>query len=350
MHVTEDRLTLHELARLLKSLTDYAYARPLIGKVDELLAAVEHEFGIALTDEHRGQVYGALSLVVPMSASTVKGLAMGSDLDRAISVTSLDRGPDTLGKAVFRAWQNVTTAARQEPAALWLPETGGLLVPDPRDTDLDGLSIAEMFFLVSHDKHDGRALLPGPVLACSVAAALLAELLLLELASLDLTTHRVRATGEPSQSVRGIPAPVRQALEVIQDGEQATLGCWLTELSSTGHRAVRRHLLEVGAVVREERRARFQKRTCYMPTGEVVDSIFRVATRPLAVGRMPAAPHAVLIELAKAAHLTVARYGDWVHVQHLDPGAALAEVPGRERLDLLLALTRAEITDLLTRP
>lgn len=349
MYVTDHRLTLHELARLLKTMTDYAYAHPWIATVGELLKSVAREFDIALTDEHRGQIYGALSLVVPMPSGTVQGPNMGPELDRAIVVSNLDRTPDTLGKVVFRAWQNVTAAARQEPAELWIPETGGLLMPDPRDADLDGLSIAATFFLVAHDKLDGRALLSEPVLACSVAAALLAELLLLELVSLEIRSHRVLATDQPSQSVPGITVPVRQALEMIQDSQPATLGSWLTRLSPKGHLAVRRHLLEAGVVARKER-GRIQKKACYLPADEIVDSIFRVATRPLAVGRMPTAPHAVLIELAKTVHLTAARYGEWVYVHRIDHGATLAEVPGRERLDLLLALTRAEVTDLLTRP
>lgn len=187
------------------------------------------------------------------------------------------------------------------------------------------------------------------MVACSVAAALLAELLLLGLVSVEVRSHRVIATDEPSQSVPQITGPVRQALEVIQDSHPVTLGSWLTRLSPKGHLAVRRSLLEAGAVTRTER-GRFQKKTCYVPADEMVDSIFRVATRPLGVGRMPTAPHAVLIELAKTVHLTAARYGDWVYVHRVEPGATLTGVPGRERLDLLLALTRAEVTELLTRP
>lgn len=146
MYLTEQRLALHELARLLKTMTDYAYAHPSIGTVGELVNSIEREFDIALSDEHRGQIYSALSLVAPMPSGTVQGPNIGPELDRAILATNLDRTPDTLGKAVFRAWRNVTAAARQEPAELWIPETGGLLMPDPRDADLDGLSIAATSF------------------------------------------------------------------------------------------------------------------------------------------------------------------------------------------------------------
>lgn len=347
MHLTSDRLTLHQLARLLKAMTDHAYAHPEIGGVGQLLDAVARELELELTDEQVGQVYGALSLVVP--SGTVYSAASSVELDRAISITGLDKGDDALSKAVFRAWSNVHAAARQEPAELVLMETGGLLVPDPRDKDLDGLSIADLVFLVAHDKLDGRALLAAPVLACAVAGALLAELLLRGLIRVDLASHLVAATAEDSATVPGITAPVRQALEEIQDGRSGTLGRWLTVLSAKGCPAVRRRLVETGVVVREER-GRFGKKTYFVPTGEVVDSIFRVVTSPLHVKRMPTAPCAVVIELAKATRLTVARYGEWIHVHDIDPGGTLAGVPGREQLELLLALTRAEVTELLSRP
>jgi hypothetical protein len=348
MHVrSSDRLTLHELARLLKALADHGYAHPEIGKVKELLDALGREWDVEVTAEQVGQVYGALSLVLP--SGTVFAADQGAELDRAIAITSVDRGPDTLSKAMFRAWQNVLAAAKQEPAELVLMETGGLLVPDPRDEDLDGLSIADLFFLVAHDKLDGRALLAAPVLGCGVAAALLAELLFRELICVDLASHQVAATAEPSKQMTRISPPVRQALEEIQDGRPDTLGAWLGVMTAKGHLAVRRHLAETG-VVKREQRGRLQKKTYFVPTGEVVDSIFRVVTRPLHVRRMPTAPCAVLVELAKATRLTVARYGEWLHVHDIAPGATLEGVPGRERLDLLLALTRAEVIDLLTRP
>lgn len=347
MHVTAGRLATHQLARFLKAMSDHAYAHPEIGGVRELLEAVAREWDVQLSDEHVRQVCGAVSLVVPTSVA--HPVASGSELDQAIPFTSLDRGPDTLSKVIFRAWQNVIAAAKQEPAELVLMETGGLLVPDPRDKDLDRLSIADLLFLVAHDKLDGRALLAPSVLGCGVAAALLAELLLRELISVDLGSHVVQATVEPSTMVAGVPATVRQALEEIQDGQPAALGRWLTVLSARGHLAVRRHLVETGVVAREER-GRLQKKTYFVPTGEVVDSIFRVVTRPLHVGRMPTAPCSVLIELAKATRLTVARHGEWLHVHSIAPGATLAGVPGRVQLELLLALTRAEVTDLLTRP
>lgn len=342
-----DQLTLHQLGRLLKTMSDHAYAHPEIGGVKALLDAVARKWDVELSEEHVGQVYGALSLVVP--TGVIYSVESSSELDWAISITSLDHGPDTLSKAVFRAWRNVAAAAKQEPAELVLMETGGLLVPDPRDKDLDGLSIAELMFLVTHDKLDGRALLAQPVLGCGVAAALLAELVLRELICIDLTSHVVQARAEPSATVAGISAPVRQALEEIQDGEPAMLGRWLTALSTNGHLAVRRHLVKTGVVVREER-GRWQKKTYFVPVGEVIDSIFRVVTRPLHVRRMPTAPCGVLVELAKVTGLTVARYGEWFYVHNIAPGATLAGVPGREQLDLLLAMTKAEVTDLLTRP
>ena len=349
MYVTELRLSPHELARLLKLLVDHAYENPLIARVDDLVAAVARKYLLVLTDEHRDQIYGALSLVVPMPAGTTQGPDIGARLDLAIAIADVNRTSDVLGKAVFRAWQIITAAARQEPAEIWVAETGGLLKPDPRNEDLVDLSIAEAFFLVAHDKVDGRALLAEPVLACSIAAALLAELLLRDLIALDLATHRVQATDEPSESAHGLSAPMRQAFEVIQDGAPGTVESWLGALVPKGHLAVRSHLVKIGRVTRVEQ-GRFPKRVCYPPTGEIVDSVFRVATRPLAVERMPGPPYAVLVELAKAVHLTGVRYGDWVYAHHTDPGAALAEVPGRERFDLLLALTKAEVIDLLARP
>ncbi len=348
MYVTEARLSPYELARLLKLMVDHAYQDPQVVGVDALVGAVARKFDLSLTEEHWGQVYGAVSLVVPQLGGTVSATVTGSGLDQAIRISDVNRTPDTLGKVIFQAWQNISVATRQEPAAMWLPETGGLLVSDPRDEDVVDLSIAEMFHLVAHDKNAGHALLAEPVLACGIAAALLAELLLLGLVELDVETHDVKATGQPSASVLGISGPVRQALEVIQDGGPDTLGSWLNALSPKGYRAVRRHLVQAGRATRVE--GRFTKRVRYPPASELVDSILRVATRPLAAGRMPGAPYAVLVELAKVARLTQLRYGDWVYVHRIDPGASLELVPGRERFDLLLALTRAEVTDLLTRP
>lgn len=348
MYVTSDRLTLHQLARLLKAMADYAYAHTEISGVGQVMDAVALEEELVLTDEHRGQVYGAVGPVVPFGA--VRGSVPGGGLEETVIATSLQLGPDTLYKLLISAWQDVAAAAKQEPAELVLMEAGGLLVPDPRDKDLDGLSIAELVFLVAHDKFDGRPLVAQPVLGCAVAAALLAELLLRALISVDLTTHEVRPTSEPSQAVPGIPAPVRTALGQIQDGGQpATLGRWLTGLSAPGQLAVGRKLTQDAVVVREER-GRFHKKLCFVPTGEVVDSIFRVITRPLALGRMPTVPCALVIELARATGLTVARHSEWTQVRGIDLGGTLAGVPGREQLALLLALTKAEVTDLLSRP
>lgn len=324
MYVTSDRLTLHQLARLLKAMTDYAYAHPEILAARQVLDAVVGEWGVELTPEHVSQIDAALE-------------------------RSLPAGSEALSKALFRAWGDVMAAAKQEPAELVLIETGGLLVPDPRDKDLDGLAVAELFFLVAHDRFDGRALLAQPVLACGVAAALLAELLLRELICVDLDSHVVCAAGAASSTVPGIAAPLRLALDVIQAGKSDTLSRWLVELADTGRTAVRRNLLQAGVLVREVR-GRLQKKTYFVPTSEVVDSIFRVVTRPLQVGRIPSPPCAVLVELAKATRLTAARHGEWFHVHSLAPGATLAEAAGREQLELLLALVRAEVTDLLTRP
>jgi hypothetical protein len=340
-------LTLHELARLLKAMVDYAFAYPLIGTVDELLDAVAREQVLVLSEEHRGQVYGALSMVAQVE--TVRAVRPGEAVGAAVVITSLARCPYPLSAVLWEAWSSVHAAVRLEPAELVLMETGGLLVPDVRDKDLDGLSIAELFFLVAHDKLDGRALLTRPVLACAVAAGLLAELWLRGLITVDLDTHQVQAVADPAVRAAGISAPVRQALEVIEGGGSGTLGRWLAVLSDRGHLAVRRCLMENGVVVREER-GRLQKKTYFVAGGEVIDSIFRVATRPLAVGRMPTGLCAVVIELAKATRLTIARRDQWMHVHHIEPGGTLAEVPDREGLDLLLAVTRAEVTELLSRP
>jgi hypothetical protein len=347
--VSSESLTLHELARLLKAMTDRAYANPQIGEVSRLLKTVARELDLELTSEQVGQVYDALSLVVP--AGAVYGTEFSVELDRAIAVTSRDDARDALSKTMFRAWRNVHAAARQEPTELVLRETGGLLVPDPRDRDLDGLSIAELVFLVAHDKLDGRALLAQPVLACAVASALLAELLLRGLIRVDLVSHLVqtKANAKAEPSATGISAPVHEAFEEILVGRAVTLARWLTILSAKGCPAVCGRLLEAGVVVREER-GRLIRKTYFVPTGEVVDSIFRVVTSPLHVGRMPTAPCAVVIELAKATRLTVARFGEWIHVHDIDPGGTLTDAPSREQLDLLLALTRAEVTALLSRP
>lgn len=347
MHVTSERLTLHQLARLLKAMADYAYVHPWIGGVAEVMDAVALEQAVDLTDAHRGQVSGAVSLVVPGGLARIS--ITGESLNEAIGTVGLQCGPHMLYKLLISAWQNVVAEAKLEPAELVLMETGGLLVPDPRDKDLDGLSIPDLMFLVAHDRHDGRLLLAQPVLACGVASATLAELLLRELISVDLASHLVQATAEPSEAVAGISPPVRQALDEIQDGRSATLGRWLTALSAKGYLAVRRHLVKAAVVVCEER-GRFQRKTYFVPTGEVIDSIFRVVTRPLHVGRMPTAPCGVLVELAKATRLTAARHGEWIHVHGIDLGGALVGAPGREQLDLLLALTRAEVTELLSRP
>ena len=114
---------------------------------------------------------------------------------------------------------------------------------------------------------------------------------------------------------------------------------------------MRRHLTkELGIVVREER-GRVQKRTCFRPVApEIVESVFRVATRPLAIRLRPPPPFAVLVELARSTRLTARRPGDWAYIHGLAPGGALSEIPDRERFELLLALTRAEVTERLSRP
>ena len=345
--MTAQRLTLHQLARLMKTMADYAYAYPRIAELDALLSAVSLEQALFLTDEQRGQVFGAVSMVLPVVS--VRATKPGEAMEPAVVVTGLGQSREPLSALLWNAWNVVHAAAKQEPAEMVLMETGGLLVPDPRDKDLDGLSVAELLFLVAHDQVDGRALLAGPVLAHGVAAGLLAELILRELITVDLATHLVRAEGELAHTVPGIAVPVRRALSEIQSGEPVALSEWLTALSSSGSTSVRVALLEACVVVREVR-GRFSKKTCYRPTGEVIDSILRVATRPLAVGRDPTPPCAVLIELARATRLTVARYGEWIHVHGADPVNAFMGIRGREQLDLLLALTRAEVTEQLTRP
>lgn len=93
------------------------------------------------------QLYGALSLVVPMPTSADHDPVTGVGLDRAIRVSDGNGSPNVLGRAVFRAWQNMAVAVQQEPAEMWVAQTGGPLVPDPRDEDLVDLSSAEMLFL-----------------------------------------------------------------------------------------------------------------------------------------------------------------------------------------------------------
>lgn len=347
MYLTSERLTVHQLARLLKTMADYSHAHPDIAQLDELLRAVAREHAFNVSSEHRTQVFGAVSLVIPAASS--RGARSGNAVEPAVVINSLDQRRDPLSAVLWNAWSAVHAAARQEPAELVLMETGGLLVPDPRDRDLDGLSVAELFFLVAHDRLDGRPLLPAPVLGCGLAAALLGELLMRRLIDLDLSTHRVRAKGENARTVPGIAAPVRRALHEIEDSAPAVLSDWLTALSASGFTSVKRQLLEAGVVVREMR-GRLSKRAYLRPTGEVVDSIFRVATRPLAVGRDPTPLCALLIELAKATRLTIARYGEWIHVHGTDLSSAFAAVNAGEDLELLLALTRAEVTDQLTRP
>jgi hypothetical protein len=188
------------------------------------------------------------------------------------------------------------------------------------------------------------------VLACGTAAALLAELLLHNLVTIDLTSHQVSAAFGDVAGVAALSATARQAFEEIQDGDRVTLGHWLSTLAVNGYRAVQTHLKHVG-IVRREERGRWRKTVCFTPADPgIVDSVFRIATLRLQFGRQPEAPYAVLIELARVTGLTVNRYGDWWRVHHIDPGGALVEVPGRERFDLLLALTKAAITELLSSP
>jgi hypothetical protein len=349
MYLTKERLALHQLAALLKAMADYAYKHPQIGAVDELLEAVIADQDVTVIAEHWEQVRCAVRDVMP--TRTVRTWLSGPSLSlEQPTVIDIEYDADALHKVVFRAWANVVAEAKQQPPALVLMETGGLLVPDPRDKDLDGLGIAEMLVLVAHDRHDGRPLLAESVLACGVAAALLAELMLRDLIDFDLASHEVRVTAASASTETGVvSAPVLQTLELVRKGRPGRLGWWLRALSARGHLAVCRHLERNATVVRHQR-GRFQKSTRFLPTGETIDSIFRVATRPLAVGRLPTAPCAVVIELAKATRLTAARHGEWTHVHHMDPGATFAQVPSRERLELLLALTRAEVTELLCRP
>jgi Golgi phosphoprotein 3 (GPP34) len=343
----EGRLTLDQLAKLLKALVDHSYKYPQITQVKELLTEAAGDHGVVLTEEQREQVYGALYTAMPT------GAVRSGDEWAAVQahvVTSLGRDPRALYELLMQAWQLVIAREKEQPAeSALVEERDGLLVPDPRDKDLDGLGIADVFFLVTHDPHDGRPLLAAPVLACGTAAALLAELLVHDLVSLDLGTHEVKA----AEALVGVPelsATARQALEVIQDGGSATLGHWLSALAANGHRAVQTHLRQEGIVTREER-GRFQKKACFVPVDpQIVDSIFRAATFRLRVGRWPDAPYAVLIELARVTGLTANRYSSWWEVHRIDPGGALVEVPGRERIDLLFALTKAAITELLSSP
>lgn len=343
----EGRLTLDQLAKLLKALVDHSYKYPQITHVKELLTEAAGDHGVVLTEEQREQVYGALYMAMPV------GTARRGDERAAVQshvVTSLGRDPRALYELLMQAWQLVVAREKERPIEPTLvEERDGLLIPDPRDKDLDGLGVADAFFLVAHDPHDGRPLLAAAVLACGTAAALLAELMAYDLVSLDLHTHEVKA-GEALADVPELSATARQALEVIQDSGRATLGDRLSALAADGHRAVQTYLRQEGIVTREER-GRFQKKVCFVPANpQIVESIFWAATFPLRVGRRPGAPYAVLIELARVTGLTTNRYSAWWEIHRIEPGSALVEVPGRERIDLLLALTKAAITELLSSP
>ena len=85
MYVTKAQLSSHELPRLLKLMVDHAYENPQVIWVDDLIGAVAGKFGLALTEEHRGQVYSAVSLVVSMPKGAVPDAVVGAELDRAIS-------------------------------------------------------------------------------------------------------------------------------------------------------------------------------------------------------------------------------------------------------------------------
>jgi hypothetical protein len=339
-------LTLDQLAKLLKVLADHSYAYPQVTRVSALLDEASSNHGVALTQEQCDQAYDAIRKALAPRA--LRDGDVRTAVERCVA-TALRRDPRGLYGLLMQAWQLVLADSREEPVESSLVvERDGLLIPDPRDKDLDGLAIAELFFLVAHDRFDGRLLLGGRALACGVAAALLAELVLCGALSIDLASHQVQAMPAASGTA-ALPALARQALEEIQHGSPLTLSQGLAALSAKGHLAVRRQLVQRGTVVLAER-GRFQKRTHILPVGETVDSIFRVATRPLAVGRLPTVPYALVIELAKATRLAVARHSEWIHVHHIDPGCTLIGAPGQAQLSLLLSCARAEVTEMLSRP
>ena len=344
-------LTPDQLAKLLKALADHTYRYPQRADVSELLREAAGEQGVIVSVEQQAQIYVALYTAMPA------GSPRSSDHGAAVQVfvnTSLEEDPRALYNLLMTAWKRAISEANEQPfVSILTEEQDGLFVPDPRDKDLEGLGIAEMFFLTAHDRFDGRPLLAESVVACGVASALLADLMCRDLIALNRMTHQVFTMGGLSGTLAEESVPVRQALEEIQNGELATLGSLLTTLPTKTFRALRRHLTkDLGIVVREER-GRIQKQPCFRPVNpEIVESIFRIATRPLAVDHRPPERFAVLIELARATRLTARRPGEWAYTQDLAPGGALSEIeiPGRELLELLLALTRAEVTELLSRP
>jgi hypothetical protein len=337
-----------QLAKLLKALADHTYRYPQTTDVSELLHEATSEQGVIVSIEQCAQIYEALYTAMP--AGTVRSGDHLAAVQSYVTV-SLVEDPRALYDLLMSAWKQAVTEANEQPfVPMLVEEQDGLLVPDPRDKDLQGLGIAEMFFLAAHDRFDGRPLLAEPVVECGVAGALLADLMCRGLIALDLASHQVHPTAV-SGVVAGISAPTRQALEEIQDGEPAALGSWLTALSINGYRAVRRHLTKELRIVDREERGRLQKRTCFRPVDpEIVESVFRVATRPLAVKLRPPPPFALLIELARATRLNARRPGAWAYLHGLAPGGALSEIPDREPFDLLLALARAEVTERLSRP
>ena len=221
-----------QLAKLLKALADHTYRYPQTTDVSELLHEATSEQGVIVSIEQSAQIYEALYTAMP--AGTVRSGDHPAAVQSYVAA-SLVEDPHALYNLLMSAWTQAVTEANEQPFVPMLAEEqDGLLVPDPRDKDLAGLGIAEMFFLAAHDRFDGRPLLAEPVVACGVAGALLADLMCRDLIALDLASHQVRLVDVASGVVAGISAPTRQALEEIQDGEPAALGSWLTALSTNG--------------------------------------------------------------------------------------------------------------------
>ena len=255
MYLTSnERLGRHDLAALLKVLVDLEYKHPT-NSYERLFENAHDLQRIFVTDEQKEQVKAAVAAVPPDALRRAGQPSLDGATD-AYTITTAGRARVPLGEMLYHAWVQVHGSADDERIVVLAEEPDGLLVPDPRDKDLDGLGIAEVFFLVAHDRHDGRPRLAPMVLACGTAAALLAELLLHNLLTIDLVC----------QVVCGVVAVLPVEVERLPDPFE-TIARWQAEQRRLGYRFALRDVLEKAAArtrrlaVEEARRAKCTENT-----------------------------------------------------------------------------------------